>query len=649
MLLEHINSPQDLKKLNLEQLTPLAGEIRQRIIEVVSCTGGHLASSLGAVELAIALHYCMDTPRDKIIWDVGHQSYAHKILTGRNRDFASLRQYQGISGFPAKDESPFDTFTTGHSSTAVSLALGLACARDYLAKEKYFRVVAVIGDGSLSGGLCFEGLNNAGHMNKDILVVLNTNELSIAPNVGALSTYLNKLISLPIYNRFRTSLDNFVKSRLPKGGRLIKIANKFEEGLKGLFIPGIFFEELGFRYFGPLDGHNLHSLIPTLKNIVDIKGPVLLHVITKKGKGYVPAENEPVRFHSIGPFEISTGSPKVGGARPKTYTEVFSNKLIELAKKNARIVAITAAMPEGTGLDKFRDLYPERFFDVGIAEEHAICFASGLAREGLKPVIAVYSTFLQRAYDQIIECISLQNLAVVLAIDRAGIVGEDGVTHQGIFDIAFLKNIPNLVLMAPKDGLELEAMLEFAIALDKPVALRYPRSVVPQSRYPTKPLEIGRAEVLREGKDFVLIALGSMTPASFEAMGMLEKEGLKGTLVNARFVKPLDLNLFKALTSQAKFIFSTEEGIVEGGFGSAVSEAIDKLEGSGLPSDKPEGNGLASFGQSHRQSHRPVIKIGLPAEFIPHGSRDILLDKYGLTAKGIADKILKTVKLSNSI
>jgi len=611
MYLENINTSQDLKKLSLEQLPVLAGEIRQRIIEVVSCRGGHLASSLGAVELAIVLHYCLDTPRDKIVWDVGHQSYAHKILTGRNKNFASLRQYQGISGFPAKDESPFDTFTTGHSSTAVSLALGLACARGHLAGEKYFRVVAVIGDGSLSGGLCFEGLNNAGHLKKDILVILNTNELSIAPNVGALSTYLNKLISLPIYNRFRTSLDNFVKSRLPKGGRLIKIANKFEEGLKGLFIPGILFEELGFRYFGPLDGHNIQSLIPTLKNILDIKGPALLHVITKKGKGYLPAENEPIRFHSAGPFEIATGRPKVGGTRPKTYTEVFSNKLIELAKKNKHIVAITAAMPEGTGLDKFRDLYPERFFDVGIAEGHAICFASGLARKGLKPVVAIYSTFLQRAYDQIIEEVALQNAPVVLCLDRAGIAGEDGATHQGVFDIAYLRNIPNLVIMAPQDGVELEVMLEFAIALDRPVALRYPRSVVPVPRYPTKPLEIGKAEVLREGKDFVLIALGSMVPASSGAIELLEKGGLKGTLVNARFVKPLDSNLFKAVTAQAKFIFSAEEGIIEGGFGSAVAEVID----------------------------RPVIKIGLPTEFIPHGSRDILLDKYGLTAEGIAKKI----------
>ena len=618
MYLENINIPQDLKKLSLEQLSGLAGEIRQRIIDVVSYTGGHLASSLGAVELTIALHYCLDTPTDKVIWDVGHQSYAHKILTGRNKEFATLRQYQGISGFPAKNESPFDAFTTGHSSTAVSLALGLACARDYLSKEKHFKVAAVIGDGSLSGGLCFEGLNNAGHINKDILVVLNTNELSIAPNVGALSNYLNKFISLPLYNRFKNSLESFAKSRLPKGDRLIKIANKFEEGLKGLFVPGMFFEELGFRYFGPLDGHNLHTLVPTLKNILDIKGPLLLHVITKKGKGYIPAEKEPIKFHSIGPFEISTGKPKVGGERPKTYTEVFSNKLVELAKNNTRIAAITAAMPEGTGLDKFRDLYPDRFFDVGIAEEHAICFAAGLAREGLKPVVAVYSTFLQRAFDQIIECISLQNLGIVLAIDRAGIVGEDGVTHQGIFDIAFLRNIPNLVLMAPKDGFELEAMLEFATALDKPVALRYPRAAVPESGYPGKPLELGKAELLKEGKGFAIISLGSMVAVSLEAMELLEKKGLKGTLVNARFIKPLDTGFLKRVASQAEFIFSIEEGITEGGFGSAVSEAIE----------------------------RPVIKIGLPNEFIPHGSREILLEKYGLTAEGIADKILRTLKVS---
>ena len=617
MLLENINSPQDLKKLSLTQLPVLASEIRDRMIKVVASSGGHLASSLGATELIIALHYCLESPRDKIIWDVGHQAYAHKILTGRNKDFSSLRQYGGISGFPSREESIYDTFTTGHSSTAVSLALGLVCARDYLPKERYFKVVAVIGDGSLSGGLCFEGLNNAGHLKKDILVILNTNELSIAPNVGALSTYLNKIISLPIYNRFRSSLEGFVKSRMPKGGRLIKLASKFEEGLKGLFIPGIFFEELGFRYFGPLDGHNLNLLIPALNNILNIQGPRLLHVITKKGRDYLPAETDPVRFHGIGPFEVGTGKPKtLGKAMAKTYTEVFSEKLVSLAKNNTKIIAITAAMPEGTGLDKFRDLYPERFCDVGIAEEHAVCFAGGLAKGGLRPVVAVYSTFLQRAYDQIIEEIALQKLAVILAIDRAGIVGEDGVTHQGIFDIAFLRSIPNLVIMAPKDGRELEAMLEFALALEAPVAIRYPKSVCPSSNLAISALEIGKAEALKEGEDFAIIALGSMVVPALEAMVLLQKEGLSGTLINARFVKPLDKNLFKVVASRTKFIFTIEEGIIEGGFGSAVSEAISV----------------------------PVTRIGLPCEFVTHGKRELLLDKYGLTAEGISRKVREALK-----
>ena len=617
MLLEKINSAQDLKSLSLEQLPGLASEIRERMIEVVSSCGGHLASSLGAVELAIALHYSLDTPQDKIIWEVGHQAYAHKILTGRNKNFSSLRQYGGISGFPSKDESIYDTFTTGHSSNAVSLALGLACARDCLPEEQHFKVVAVIGDGSLSGGLCFEGLNNAGHLKKDILVILNTNELSIAPNVGALSTYLNKIISLPIYNRFKSSLEGFVKSRMPKGSRLVKLASKFEEGLKGLFIPGIFFEELGFRYFGPLDGHNLDLLLPALKNILNIKGPRLLHVITKKGKGYLPAETAPVKFHGIGPFTVANGESLVcvkPGA--KTYTEVFSEKLVSLAKNNSKIIAITAAMPEGTGLDKFRDLYPERFCDVGIAEGHAICFAAGLARGGFKPVVAVYSTFLQRAYDQIIEDIALQGLPVILAVDRAGIVGEDGVTHQGIFDLAFLRSIPNLVIMAPKDGQELEAMLEFALGLEAPVAIRYPKTCCPSGNLAVSRLEIGKAEVLKEGKDFAIIALGSMVVAALGAIELLQKEGFSGTLINARFVKPLDKDLFKALASRTRFIFTIEEGIIGGGFGSAVSEAIEV----------------------------PVTRIGLPCEFVTHGKRELLLDKYGLTAEGISRKVREALK-----
>ena len=617
MLLESICSPQDLKKLPLEQLPILASEIRKRIVEVVSSCGGHLASSLGAVELAIALHYCLDTPKDKIIWDVGHQSYAHKILTGRNKNFDCLRQYKGLSGFPCRDESEYDTFTTGHSSTAVSLAMGLICARDLLAKDEYFKVVAVIGDGSLSGGLCFEGLNNAGHLKKDLLVVLNTNELSIAPNVGAISTYLNKLISLPIYNRFKDSLEALVKSRLPKGSRLLKIANKFEEGLKGLFVPGILFEELGFRYFGPLDGHNLNLLIHTLKNISNIKGPLLVHVITKKGKGYPPAENEPVRFHSAGPFDITTGK-NLSQETPvtKTYTEVFSQTLAELAKDNKKIVAITAAMPEGTGLDKFRDLYPQRFFDVGIAEEYAVCFAAGLANNGLKPVVAIYSTFLQRAYDQIIEEVALQNLSVIFAIDRAGIVGGDGATHQGIFDIVFLRPIPNLVVMAPKDGNELKNMLKFALNLNRAVTLRYPKDNIPAGALDSSPLELGKAELLKQGKDAFIIALGTMVMPSLLAAELLEKQGLGIGVINSRFVKPLDRELFKKISKEVEFIFTAEEGVLEGGFGSAVSEAVE----------------------------RPVIRLGLSSDFIPCGKRETLLVNYGLDVQGIVNKIKSQIK-----
>lgn len=611
-MLEKIQSPRDLKSLSPEQLPGLAAEIRQRIIEVVATTGGHLASSLGAVELTIALHYCLDTPRDKIVWDVGHQAYAHKILTGRNKEFANLRQYQGITGFPCKEESEYDPFTTGHSSTAVSLALGLACARDLSPADQYCKIVAVIGDGSLSGGLCFEGLNNAGHLKKDLVVILNTNELSIAPNVGALSTYLNKLISLPIYNRFKNSLDGFVASRIPKGSRLIKLANKFEEGLKGLFIPGMFFEELGFRYFGPFDGNQVQTLVPTLKKILSIKGPILVHVITKKGKGFAPAERDPVKFHSAPPFEIATGKAVAKtDADRKTYTAVFSEKLTQLGRENEKIVAITAAMPEGTGLDRFRDAYPTRFFDVGIAEGHAVSFAAGLARQGLKPVVAIYSTFLQRAYDQIVECVALQNAGVVFAVDRAGVVGEDGATHQGVFDLAFLRNIPHVVVMAPADAGELERMLAFATSLSVPVSIRYPKAQVPALALSAAPITLGKAEVLKEGKDFIVIALGSMVAPAYDALTMLQKEGHSGTLINARFVKPLDAELYKGLAAKSKRIFSVEDGVLQGGFGSAVAEAIDA----------------------------PVIRLGLPDAFMPCGARGVLLERYGLTAQGIAKKI----------
>ncbi|MBI4706808.1 MAG: 1-deoxy-D-xylulose-5-phosphate synthase [Candidatus Omnitrophica bacterium] len=612
MLLEKINSPADLKKLPLSQLPLLAQEIRQRIIEVVSSSGGHIASSLGAVELIIALHYCLNAPQDKIIFDVGHQAYAHKILTGRNKNFSTLRQFGGISGFPSRDESEYDCFTTGHSSNAVSLAMGLVCARDYNLEQ--YRVAAVIGDGSLSGGPCFEGLNNAGHLKKDVLIVLNTNELSIAPNVGAISTYLNKLISLPVYNRFKASLESFATQRLPRGSRLVKLANKFEEGLKGLFVPGMLFEELGFRYFGPFDGNDVELLINRLKNILTIRAPLLVHVITKKGKGYLPSENEPVKFHGISPFEIETGDA-LAAKKIETYTDVFGKEMVSLGAKRKELVAITAAMPEGTGLDKFRDAYPKRFFDVGIAEAHAVSFAAGLARSGLVPVVAVYSTFLQRAYDQIVEDVCLQNLAVVLAVDRAGIVGEDGITHQGIFDIAFLRHIPNLVLMAPKDADEFRAMLEFALNLKKPVAIRYPRSACPAASSPIPGIELGKPEIIKKGKDFAIIALGSMVEQAAQAIMILEKSDLKGALINARFVKPLDKTILQGIAREYKYVFTIEEGVLDAGFGSAVEEVLEKT----------------------------VTRIGLPSEFVVHGKRNLLLEKYGLTANGIVNKIKEVV------
>ncbi len=618
MFLEKINSPLDLKKFNLEQLGVLSAEIRQRLIEVVAQTGGHLASSLGAVELIVALHYVLDSPKDKIIFDVGHQAYAHKIITGRNKNFSTLRQYQGLSGFPSKDESVYDPFTSGHSSNAVSLGLGLACARDLLPKEDQFKVACVIGDGSLSGGLCFEGLNNAGHLKKDILVVLNTNELSIAPNVGAISNYLNKIISLPVYNRFHDNVEHFLRTRVPRGSRLIKLMAKFEEGLKGLFVPGILFEELGFRYFGPIDGHDLGALISTLKNILEIKGPRLLHIVTKKGKGCLFAEKDPVRFHGISHFDIATGEVIIKKSLPGaiSYTEIFRDKIVQLASSDKRIVGITAAMPEGTGLDKFRDSFSERFFDCGIAEAHAVCFAAGLARQGLKPVVAIYSTFLQRGYDQIIQEVSLQGLPVIFAIDRAGIVGEDGVTHQGIFDIAYLRTIPNLVVMAPGDGRELEEMLELALQLNKPVAIRYPRAETFLENNSLAPVKLGKGQLINEGKDFVIIALGSMVCEAKKALALLAKEGLSGSLINARFVAPLDIELIKRSCAQAKFIFTIEEGIKDAGFGSAVAQQLDK----------------------------PVERIGLPLEFITHGARGLLLEKYQLDAAGIFAQIHQVIK-----
>lgn len=621
MHLETINSPEDLKKIPLENLAELCREIRERIVGVTSKNGGHLASSLGAVELAVAIHYCFKAPQDIIIWDVGHQAYAHKLLTGRNSRFNTLREKDGISGFPSKTESVYDPFTTGHSSTAVSLACGKAASRDIKGGQE--KVVAVIGDGSLTGGMCFEALNHAGHLGKDIIVILNSNDMAIAPSVGALSTYLNKIISKPIYNRFREARDAFLSQRLGRlGPRLKKLVEKFEELLKGMIVPGIFFEEMGFKYFGPLDGHDPALLVTTLKNIAALKGPMLLHVVTKKGKGFAPAEKQPVRFHGTGCFDVETGDPTAKEGKC-AFTDVFSRHILDLAEKDERITAVTAAMPEGTGLSPFAERFPGRFFDVGISEQHSVGFAAGLAHSGLKPFVAVYSTFFQRAYDQIFEEACLQNLGLVLCLDRAGIVGEDGPTHHGIFDIAYLRHLPNITIMAPADRQDLEAMIDFAAGLSSPAAIRYPKdlAVEREQRYPFKPVMQGQGETLLEsGSDVALLGLGSMTGVCLEAAQMLIAEGIRPVVVNARFAKPLDESLILRLYSQTRALVTIEEGVLPGGFGSGVLEALNR-------------EGLIA------REGKPVKCLGLPSKFIPFGKRQELLKEYGLSPQAVVSAV----------
>lgn len=618
-LLDNINSPADVKKLSVEQLPQLAEEIRREIIGTVAQTGGHLASNLGAIELTIALHYCLDTPKDKIIWDVGHQSYTHKILTGRRQRMRTLRQWQGLSGFPHKEESAYDTFTVGHGSTSISTALGLSCAcADGPEKSK---IAVVIGDASLGGGMAFEALNHAGQLGKDILVVLNDNKMAISKSVGALSHYLNRILTMPVYNRVRQDWENLLQKIAPRlGKRLTVVARRLEEGLKSLLVPGMIFEELGFRYFGPIDGHNAAELIRTLKNVLQLKGPVLIHAITKKGKGDPNAEKVPEKFHGVGSLEAQ-GIPQT-----KSWTEVFSGKLIDLAGRDKRVAAVTAAMLEGTGLDEFARHFPQRCYDVGMAEAHAVGFAAGLAYAGFKPFVAIYSTFLQRSYDQIIHDVCLQNLPVTFVLDRAGIVGEDGATHQGIFDLAYLRHIPNLSVLAPKDGRELEQMLEFALAAGFPLAIRYPKGSAPVNEeifpegYNSPQIEQGRAEFLRAGNGkAAIVALGSMVYPSMQAAGMLQKQDINCAVVNARFVVPVDGGMIKRLCAEYKTLILVEEGVAEGGFGSAVLEFLEQEKIAGVR----------------------VRRMALPSAFIPHGRRKFLLERYGLTAAGIARTVVE--------
>ncbi|MBU1913534.1 MAG: 1-deoxy-D-xylulose-5-phosphate synthase, partial [Candidatus Omnitrophica bacterium] len=544
-LLDSINSPADLKKLSVDKLPVLAQEIRELIINTVAFSGGHLASSLGAVELITGLHYCLNAPEDIIIWDVGHQAYAHKILTGRKDRFITLRKAGGLSGFPNKYESEYDAFTTGHGSTSISTALGIASARDL--ENKNYKVVSVIGDASFGGGMAFEALNHAGHLHKNMLVILNDNEMSISKSVGALSKYLNRIITAPAYNRIRKDIEGLL-SRVPRFGfRVIRSARRLEEGLKNLLVPGMLFEELGFRYFGPIDGNDVAMVVNTLKNIIGLNEPILLHVLTKKGKGYSFAEKGPEKFHGVASFNVDTGE-KAAIAKDivpeESFTKAFGNKIIEIAREDKRIVAITAAMPEGTGLDKFANFFPDRFFDVGMAEQHAVGFAAGLAKAGFKPVVAIYSTFLQRSYDQIFHDVCLQNLNVIFMLDRSGLVGEDGPTHHGAFDMSYIRSLPNIVSMAPKDEEELKSMLRWAVSYGKgPVAIRYPRGTSYASMPNFKsglPINLGKGELLKEGKDVTIVSVGYMSNIALEAASFLMNEGIDCEVINARFIKPVD-------------------------------------------------------------------------------------------------------------
>ncbi len=612
-LLDTINNPQELKKLPPELLPQLAQELREKIITTVAKTGGHLAPSLGVVELTIALHYVFDAPRDKIVWDVGHQAYAHKLLTGRGDRFHTLRQYGGISGFPKRAESPYDAFDTGHSSTSVSAALGMASA--CCLKGERRRVIAVIGDGAMTAGLAFEGLNHAGDQNKDLIVVLNDNGMSIAPNVGALSSFLSRKLTSRSMVFLKKQVEQLLRSFPGIGEDLVAWAKKSEDSLITFFTPGMLFEALKFKYLGPLAGHRLDHLIETFNNVKNLRGPVLVHVLTVKGKGYRPAETDPTGFHGLGKFDPDSGEATKGVSEIASYTEVFGETLVRLARENPKVVAITAAMPDGTGLVDFRRQFPQRFFDVGICEQHAVTFSAGLAQEGMRPVAAIYSTFLQRAYDQVRHDVCLQNLPVVFALDRGGVVGEDGETHQGLFDLSYLRHLPNLVLAAPKDEDELRHLLYTAVEHPGPMAVRYPRGrgVGVAFSSTLKRIPIGKGEVLREGDDLLILALGASVYPALEAARVLAEQGFAATVVNARFVKPLDEDLILSLAAKCGRILTVEENVLQGGFGSAIVELLSDRGLTGLK----------------------VQRLGIPDTFVEHGAPDLLRKKYGLDAAGI--------------
>lgn len=621
-LLDKINSPADVKKLSDEQLKQLAAEIRQLLIKVISHTGGHLAPNLGVVELTLALHKVFNTPQDKLVFDVGHQAYIHKIITGRREQFPTLRQYGGLSGFPKRSESEHDAFGTGHSSTSISAALGMAVARDLQGED--YNVVAIIGDGSMTGGMAFEALNNAGTLHKKMVVVLNDNEMSISKNVGAMSDYLYHLRTGETYNKIKNDIEGWLKN-MEFGTDVLKAIRRLKGSVKYLMVPTSIFEELGFTYLGPVDGHDIHGLIEVLQAAKKIDGPVMVHVLTKKGKGYKPAEESPNKFHGTGPFEIATGKKITNPAAPISYTEVFGKTITELADSDKKVVGLTAAMPDGTGLNIFAQAHPDRFFDVGIAEQHAVTAAAGMAAAGMKPVTAIYSTFMQRAYDSILHDICMQKLHVTMCLDRAGLVGDDGYTHHGVFDYAYLRSIPNMTIMAPKDENELRHMLKTALSFNGPISVRYPRGsgVGVDITEPMHELPIGKAEVLREGKELCFWAIGSMVQSAVQAADKLKEQGIDAGVVNMRFAKPLDKELLIEHTKRYGKIVTLEEGVLAGGVGSEVLEILDDA-------------GLLQ--------QCAVLRLGIPDEFVTHGDKKLLFRDLGLDTDAIVQKAAEFVK-----
>ena len=621
MLLDRIQKPNDIKKIPREDLPRLAGEIREFLIEKVSRTGGHLGSNLGVVELTMALHRQLNLPKDKIVFDVGHQSYIHKLLTGRKEGFDTLRQYGGMSGFPKRGESDCDAFDTGHSSTSISVGLGLVKARD-LKKENY-TVVTVIGDGALTGGLAYEGLNNAAKLRTNYIIILNDNAMSISENVGGMSKYLQSIRTAVGYQNFKSGLEVFLKKSMPRRGeKVVDTLKRVKSSMKQLIVPGMLFEDMGITYLGPVDGHDITAMEKAIKEAKNIKHTVIIHVCTKKGKGYAPAERHPARFHGTGPFEIETGLPKENTGKA-SYTDVFSTVMIKLAARNDEVVAITAAMPDGTGLKRFRNIYPDRFVDVGIAEGHAVTFAGGLAAGGMKPIVAIYSSFLQRAYDEMLHDVCIGNLHVVFAIDRAGLVGADGETHQGIFDLSYLSSMPNMTIMAPKNKWELSDMMKYAVAMDSPVAVRYPRATAYCGLEDHREeIDYGRSEVIYEGREIALFAVGSMVETAEKVRDLLGERGYEVTLVNARFVKPIDEDLLLKISESHRLIVTMEENVVSGGYGEHVTEfaAVSDLRAE-------------------------ILCVAIPDEFVPHGAPSILREKLGLDPESIVGRIMNKLSV----